>query len=636
MEYKINDQIDQDNNKNFDSNKAFQDAFDSNKAFENALQSNQIENVNPQDLSYEPPSMTESAIRGAAQGVSFGFADEAEAGLRSLKENRPYSEILNEVRQEYKEAEEENPLTSLAGNLVGGIVPGGALASGLSAVGKLKTISSAIKGATGLGTAAAEATGLASLARKAPKLTRVAQMAGKSAVTSVIPGAIAGAGTSEEEGKAQGALEGAVAGAVTGGVLGGVTQVGKQVAKVVSDIPFVADAMDAIKLGSKGKNVITQKAGEKFWGEAEKKAQVFAQENDDMLSATAKLKQIVLDSADRNKKTHKIDRDALADTIEGMAQKITFTDDISTQEKKNLLSMVSDIRNMGEKKLKPSEVNALRRHFQDLTPIATKAKSDQVKEIALTVTDLLTDYRKSVPKTYFDSALKKLEASKQFDAKTIKNLKKLNELKKGNLVENLDETMSALMKLRDEYDISLAAHSTAEDKKYSVERLINLMTSQGKGVASPSSAKAQRQLEPIEDLLTRAYGKQGTKLERLKQTGRDIEIFRKSQGMDQSGNLGGFAGLGRVATVGGGNIIGLGYNKVQKLLSFPSPVLKGFANQIRKDKSASDISKLLANSLDEMASITEEGKKRALMNKLLQTPAYRIELNKLLGTKKEE
>lgn len=82
-------------------------------------------------------SQTESGVRGAAQGLSFGFADEAtgaaEAALDWVK-NDPsgfmdnYKKHRDESRKNYKGAEEANPGTFMAGQVAGAIAP--ALLSG--------------------------------------------------------------------------------------------------------------------------------------------------------------------------------------------------------------------------------------------------------------------------------------------------------------------------------------------------------------------------------------------------------------------------------------------------------------------------------------------------------------------------
>lgn len=67
--------------------------------------------------------------RTAAQGLTFGTSDEAEAYARSLFEDRPYEEILAEIRGGLKAYKEARPLEAMAfeigGAAIPALVPGG-------------------------------------------------------------------------------------------------------------------------------------------------------------------------------------------------------------------------------------------------------------------------------------------------------------------------------------------------------------------------------------------------------------------------------------------------------------------------------------------------------------------------------
>lgn len=78
------------------------------------------------------PSELESGLRGAAQGVTFGFADEAAGGLEAAKDwitNDPsgfmanYRKHRNESRANYKSAEQANPASYMSGQFGGAVVP---------------------------------------------------------------------------------------------------------------------------------------------------------------------------------------------------------------------------------------------------------------------------------------------------------------------------------------------------------------------------------------------------------------------------------------------------------------------------------------------------------------------------------
>ena len=73
--------------------------------------------------------------RTAAQGLTLGFADEIEAGARSLFSDRGYKDIRDEVRQNTNDYRTDNPGEALALEMAGGVViPGGILRSGAKAV----------------------------------------------------------------------------------------------------------------------------------------------------------------------------------------------------------------------------------------------------------------------------------------------------------------------------------------------------------------------------------------------------------------------------------------------------------------------------------------------------------------------
>lgn len=119
----------------------------------------------------EPPSedvpeisQTEAAIRGAAQGATMGFADEAtgaaETALGAVKGDVPlsredllkaYRESRDKTRQLYSQAEEAHPSTYLAGEVVGGVstalIPGTQAAS----LGKAAALGAGLGGLSGLG-----------------------------------------------------------------------------------------------------------------------------------------------------------------------------------------------------------------------------------------------------------------------------------------------------------------------------------------------------------------------------------------------------------------------------------------------------------------------------------------------------
>jgi len=111
-----------------------------------------------QPISQAPPpqvSKTESALRGGAQGLSFGFADEATARLESIMKGVPYEQALQESRQAYKQAQEANPITYTGSEIAGGVlpsfIPGIGQATTAAKLGKLALIGAGTGAISGLG-----------------------------------------------------------------------------------------------------------------------------------------------------------------------------------------------------------------------------------------------------------------------------------------------------------------------------------------------------------------------------------------------------------------------------------------------------------------------------------------------------
>ena len=79
-----------------------------------------------------PPSRTESALRGAAQGATFGFSDELAALPYLFPGGKTYREDLEENRAIHEAAKQANPGSYLAGEIGGAVgstlIPGAGLA----------------------------------------------------------------------------------------------------------------------------------------------------------------------------------------------------------------------------------------------------------------------------------------------------------------------------------------------------------------------------------------------------------------------------------------------------------------------------------------------------------------------------
>lgn len=151
----------------------------------------------------------QSAGLGALKSASFGFADEAEAGLRSILPGQSnYEDLLKQIQERYKKAEEINPEAFMAGQVGGALampIPGAGLIKLLPQTGKIANLA---KGAIGTVTGA----GL-------PAAKTLKEMAIAGAKTGAAGGALYGAGEAEGLDRISGAASGAATGALTGAVL---------------------------------------------------------------------------------------------------------------------------------------------------------------------------------------------------------------------------------------------------------------------------------------------------------------------------------------------------------------------------------------------------------------------------------
>lgn len=100
-------------------------------------------------------SPVESALRGGAQGLSFGFADEATARLESITKDIPYEKALEETRAAYRQAQEANPITYTGSEFAGGaltsLIPGIGQAATGAKLGRLAAIGAGTGALSGLG-----------------------------------------------------------------------------------------------------------------------------------------------------------------------------------------------------------------------------------------------------------------------------------------------------------------------------------------------------------------------------------------------------------------------------------------------------------------------------------------------------
>jgi len=99
-----------------------------------------------------PTSYAGNLARAIGQGVTFGFGDEIEAGIRSLGSDRSYDEEVADIRESIEQFRETNPVAAYGSEIVGSIptglgLAGLALRGGLKGAAKIGALEGGIYGA---------------------------------------------------------------------------------------------------------------------------------------------------------------------------------------------------------------------------------------------------------------------------------------------------------------------------------------------------------------------------------------------------------------------------------------------------------------------------------------------------------
>jgi hypothetical protein len=286
--------------------------------------------------STQPPppevSLTESALRGGAQGVSFGFPDEATARLESITKNVPYEQALKESRDAYKRAQEANPITYTLSEIAGGVlpafVPGGVIAKAGQLASKIPLAGKAIQ-----------------------SLSAMSPLA-KGVLLGSTTGAVTGLGMSEGQDIGEVARDVGI-GTALGGAL---PVIGRGIAKGIEYIPKMSDI--AVKKGLQGSLGVSSELlteAEKNPKAVEKIMKVYAGENikKDIIPAKANVVESFMSDnpiAKRAIKNSKLAVESIPDTtiVDKNLAINALKDQIKVLEK----SMgVSDVRNQAIKML---------------------------------------------------------------------------------------------------------------------------------------------------------------------------------------------------------------------------------------------------------------------------------------------
>lgn len=239
------------------------------------------------EVSQEEPSQTEAALRGTAQGASYGFIDEATAGVESalgslgLVPDKTYEQALQETQAAYDKAQKAHEWTYLGGQLAGGLATGGGVAAGaLKAIKPLAQLSKYIN----------------------PNTAKLAGVLG----TGVIEGGLTGAGQAKPGERLEGAKEGAKGGGVLGLLVPATVGTAKVAKQKLIDPLLDTSIADAAKktfgMGyEKGLNVFSKGTPEKIERLASAQTFKVTKKLENFIDDLSSLKESILSKQSLNK-----------------------------------------------------------------------------------------------------------------------------------------------------------------------------------------------------------------------------------------------------------------------------------------------------------------------------------------------
>ncbi len=463
----------------------------------------------PQLSEYAPEtSMLEAGLRGAAQGLTFDSADELTARLESFLTNKPYEQALQESRSEYKLSEEEYPVTSLAGQVAGGVAQG----VGLTAL---------------TGGAAAPAAGAGALSRLA-KLGQVAKGVlvptkqasalkniGSAAVTGAAMGGLTSIGASEKEGleALSEAPSGMLGGAITGGVLGAAVEglgkageaAGKYISKGIDEgkyPEFFKMVRSGARLGEKDKDFLSQASSDRAEKDLYKATEeVLIPKLKQSLDTSRTLRNHILTNADK--------KISIEDEVKGLAENLSQRSETGVKDMLgnifgnveriagplqkpknapilydatgNIIKVSSDVM---ESPLKDLDIMKAFNIMQEIEgTIKDELPAEVKKEAFAAISKIKNKIRSSVSEKEVESILKKNTNNDLVGLykSNIQNIK--GTIKDKNPIGILDEQMSSVLNASEILgDLNPSGKNEAQKIK-DVETLFNTIISQPKNTS---------------------------------------------------------------------------------------------------------------------------------------------------------
>jgi hypothetical protein len=552
----------------------------------------------------EAPGYLESFGRGAAQGASMGFADEATAGIESLLTNKKYEDALAESRANYKAAEETNPKMSLAGNLTGGVAGGAALSA-----------------------AAAPLAGVAGISKAAQAISTLDKLK-KAAALGAGMGAITSAGTSEEPlmtrpvELAKDVATGAALGGVGGAVFSKAGDLAGKAASKAREIGAIDDMFRAFNVGERGYNYFKPGDMEKLEGEATEAAAKTRDTVQQKLANFANAKKQILNTAEQQGKT--IDILPMFNKAKVEIENLTL-DEIGAADKRKLQSVLNGLpQQLDYQNISPSQADRIKQMFSNYTSFGDESlKTKEAKKIAMDMVKALdAQVLNSVDDVTTTAAISGMQ---QELGNEVTDYLARAQAPGQSSMKTVNKGLSDLMTTQ---EILGQDSGNAADRIKQIQKLRTMLgrtASEGDGgiTARETIKETKKVLQNIApEIAEQTIGK-------AEDLADDLYLKKLAKGQIQSG-VGSLWGIGNIASVGGSNIAGSVYGASKGLAT---PDSTGFRMMAKYASKGGD--NALSSALDKIANTVDDSRRKAMVNTLMQTPYYRKKIeeiqNKLEG-----
>lgn len=556
-----------------------------------AAQSQQPEEQEPQE-----PGMAEAFARAMAQGVSFGFSDEATAKLKSMFKGTPYEEEVEKERAAYKAAEQAHPITSTIGEMAGGAIP----AIGLTAL---------------TGGAAA-----------APLAARI----GLGAAEGLATGALYGAGKAEKD-----TLKEATSGAGIGALVGGAIPVvgrafkgaGEAVEKAVAseNAPeYLKELASSWKLGRKGQGLVSSGSVEGIKQEVEDVGKKIPQLLKSEESKLGSLREYLLNNS---KKTIRVDD--LLEKAASNLEKSAITD--ANPKSPELIQRLKNIAKVYNFEVPLANADDLLNKIQKWgefakIPVDVNLLKDELKDrITKQITDpdarMILDKAPENLKKVYESLNLKQRMSSELVPYGAEAADRINELVLP--LKDINENLHSIMNT-DELLNKIVTPEYADKKMAATTKMAQLIrnlkrsSDVGENV-SMRFKEAMKELEKANPNLSKQITQdvsQAAEKHALSRAARGQRSIAESAPSGK-GLISGLASdLANVAGVGPMNMMGQTYTKLAKYAGMPEKILKSASERFGTDS-------VIYKKLQEAASQPDENKRRAALNALMSLEPFR-------------